>query len=192
MPKLTDIAQAEIEAGRDSRFGEVSITRHEGTDSEFTMRLRLQRVEAGAALIQGVPALISALPQAPESEDQQNASQRRPRPLSTSQANQLSRHFHGIVCASVCGDWNDETEQWDKITLDPVRHDPANGIIALNWFLPGELMQIVSAVITLQTGKEVGVMLDTLFQGAAAVFKVVTTGALDALRSLDDTNTVES
>ena len=192
MLSLTDYARIEAENGIDSRFMEVRVGPRKSANGEDDwFKFRLKRIDAGAAFIQGVPALISALPQSLEGTDTKGRGPKQGRPMSATQARNLTHQFHGMICASVCGDWNEETQSWDDITFDPVRHDPANNIIALNWFTTPELMQIVNAIVTLQTGKEVGVMLDTLFQGAKAVFQAFTSGTLDALRSLDDANTVE-
>lgn len=180
MSKLSAIAAHEIERGEDSRFATVKIGPRKdletGEDIWFT--LRIKRVDPGALMMQGVPAILSAIPDADPN------SKRKPRPLSDAQIRKLTHQCHGIVCASVVAEWDEETQTWDPLTLDPVRHDPSNRVLALDWFLAHELLQLSDAIIKLQTGKEVGAMLATLFQGARTVFKAILDGAVLSLGSL--------
>lgn len=191
MPKLSTFAANEP---ADSRYAEVQLgpRKHPDTGEDVFFKFKIQRIETGAALMQSVPALVTALPSLGDEGEGSGKGSRPARPLNARQAQQLTHHFHGIICASVIQEYDDDTDTWDKITLDPVRHDPANGIIALNWFMPHELMQLVDAIIKLQTGKEVGAMLATLFQGAQTVFKTVLDGAVLSLRSLHNPDDVDT
>lgn len=129
--------------------------------------LRIERVSAVAPLLQGVPALLMALP-AVGGEDKAAKPAKAP---SEREAKQFAAMVEGVLIESVSGVRQGEDGAWKRLRLVRTRNEEsmAEGRFYLQRITSADQLTVYNAILRLHTGREVGVMLASLFRGAVDV-----------------------